>query len=103
MTDPSTYLACAPGDAWFYGRNLRFDLKPDQEIGALGLDPDRVGTVVMTHLHSDHTGGMTYFPNVRFLFPQVDFGGHLGAVACARPGKVEPGASGLRARRFPQF
>ncbi len=89
MTDPASHLACSPGDAWFYGRNLRFTLTPDQEIGpqmrALGLDPARVRDVVMTHLHSDHTGGMKYFPTARFLISQVDFGGHLGAVPCAMP------------------
>jgi glyoxylase-like metal-dependent hydrolase (beta-lactamase superfamily II) len=44
---------------------------PEQEVGpqirALGLDPGDVRTVVMTHMHTDHAGGIEHFPNSEFL------------------------------------
>jgi glyoxylase-like metal-dependent hydrolase (beta-lactamase superfamily II) len=48
-----------------------FDVAPEEEIGpkmrALGLEPDEVRWVVMTHLHQDHDGGLHHFPNAEFL------------------------------------
>jgi glyoxylase-like metal-dependent hydrolase (beta-lactamase superfamily II) len=39
----------------------------DEEIGpqitALGFSPDDIRWVVMTHLHTDHAGGLSHFPN----------------------------------------
>lgn len=48
-----------------------FDISPEEEIGpqirALGLAPEDVRWVVMTHLHQDHDGGLHHFPNAEFL------------------------------------
>ncbi|MBA4788364.1 MAG: MBL fold metallo-hydrolase, partial [Rhizobiales bacterium] len=40
---------------------------PVDVIRALGVDPERVETVIMTHLHYDHTGHTEAFPKARFL------------------------------------
>jgi glyoxylase-like metal-dependent hydrolase (beta-lactamase superfamily II) len=49
----------------------------NDEIGPrlrdLGVEPEDVGTVVLTHLHTDHTGGIRYFPNARFLASPNEF------------------------------
>ncbi len=46
---------------------VRFDVKPEEEIGpqlrARGFDPADVKTVILTHLHSDHAGGIPHFPH----------------------------------------
>jgi glyoxylase-like metal-dependent hydrolase (beta-lactamase superfamily II) len=85
----SAYFACSRGDAFFYGRNLRFVVRPQEEIGAqlrgVGLEPERVRWVAMTHLHSDHMGGMGSFPRSRFLLSRGDAEGHLGALTCRIP------------------
>jgi N-acyl homoserine lactone hydrolase len=48
-----------------------FDISPEEEIGpkmrALGLAPENVRWVIMTHLHQDHDGGLHHFPNAQFL------------------------------------
>ncbi|MEM1235167.1 MAG: N-acyl homoserine lactonase family protein [Pseudomonadota bacterium] len=83
------YTDCDPATGMFYRRNLQFALRRDDELGPqmrrAGLDPDRVAKVIMTHLHSDHMGGMRHFPRSEFLVSQAARGGHNGALMCRIP------------------
>ena len=46
------------------GRTL---LRPVEEgLRAIGIDPAQIGDIVLTHLHYDHAGCLTVFPNARF-------------------------------------
>lgn len=49
-----------------YYRNVRFHVEPHDEINAqlqnIGIQPDDVRTVILTHLHSDHSCGIEHFP-----------------------------------------
>ena len=55
----------------FYRFAVRMNVSPEQEIGPqlrnMGLKPEGVWKVVLTHLHSDHAGGIHHFPNSEFL------------------------------------
>lgn len=86
--DPD-YFACSRGDVFFYTRNLRFAVRAEDEIGPqlrrVGIEPEVVRWVVMTHLHSDHTGGMPSLTRSRFLLSQGDAQGHLGTLTCRIP------------------
>ena len=44
------------------GRTL--EIGPAQAIRLLGLEPDAVGHVILTHLHFDHAGNLDDFPEV---------------------------------------
>ncbi len=53
--------------AWHpYYRNVSFHVESQDEINAqmqnIGIKPDDVRTVIMTHLHSDHACGIEHFP-----------------------------------------
>jgi N-acyl homoserine lactone hydrolase len=45
---------------------------PDQ-LRARGIDPRRVETVVMTHLHVDHASGIAEFPHSTFLVSDLEW------------------------------
>ncbi|HEX8120218.1 MAG TPA: N-acyl homoserine lactonase family protein [Solirubrobacteraceae bacterium] len=56
---------------------VRFEARPEDEIGpqirALGFDPEDVKTVVMTHMHGDHAGGIPHFPRSEFLVARGEY------------------------------
>jgi glyoxylase-like metal-dependent hydrolase (beta-lactamase superfamily II) len=47
-----------------------------QEIGPqlerLGISPGDVRWLVMTHLHTDHAGGLHHFPNTKILVTRTE-------------------------------
>jgi glyoxylase-like metal-dependent hydrolase (beta-lactamase superfamily II) len=94
----ASYITNDPNNRWFYGRNLAFFITPAEELATqlrgLGLDPEDVRTVVMTHLHGDHAGGLGFFPNANFLVARAEYEGQLrqpfGAVASLWPTHWSP-------------
>jgi len=61
----------------YYRLAVRFDVKPEDEIGpqlrALGFDADDVRTVVLTHMHTDHVGGVPHFPRSEIVVARGEY------------------------------
>jgi N-acyl homoserine lactone hydrolase len=58
-------------------------VQPEEEIGpqmrALGFDPRDVRWVLLTHLHTDHAGGLAHFPNAEHLLARREYHNATGA------------------------
>ncbi len=93
------YMACDPRSRFFYERNLRFRAAPaetiDRQLVDLGIAPDQVSALVITHFHADHSGRIGAFPRARVWTGRGNWPTHLGSVPCTLPPGLEP--------RFPDF
>jgi glyoxylase-like metal-dependent hydrolase (beta-lactamase superfamily II) len=94
--------AAAPGyfPAWhpYYHHGVQFRVRPEEEIGLqlenLWLDPAQVRQVVLTHLHTDHAGGLSYFPRSEILIDHREY-----ALASGLQGRVR----GYLPNHFPRW
>jgi glyoxylase-like metal-dependent hydrolase (beta-lactamase superfamily II) len=77
-----------PGWHPYYRLGVREWVKPEQEIGpqlhTIGISPDDVRWVVMTHLHTDHAGGLAHFPKSEILVARPEFENARGALGKIR-------------------
>ncbi|MCL2430399.1 MAG: MBL fold metallo-hydrolase, partial [Alphaproteobacteria bacterium] len=68
-TGSAVHLKSLPRWNPYFRRSVRFDIEPEQEVGPqlrnLGIGQRDVKTVVLTHLHIDHDGGLAHFPHSR--------------------------------------
>ncbi len=69
----------------FYRYGVRMWVDPEEEIGpqllALGITPKDVPKVVMTHMHTDHAGGLHHFAHSEILVSRTELtlsSGRLG-------------------------
>lgn len=67
----------------YYALAVDFDVKEGDEIGPqlheMGIDPIKdVKKVIMTHLHTDHAGGLHHFPNSEIFIEKNEFSAASG-------------------------
>ena len=83
-SDPRYFPAAHP----FYRRSLRASVTADDEVDAqlrrVGLSPDDVRWVVVTHLHTDHAGGLRHFPHAEVVLAAAEWSAARGIGGWAR-------------------
>lgn len=98
----------------YYRTSVRLRVQPDQEIGSqlrrMGIAENDVKTVVLTHLHTDHAGGLHDFPKSKILVSGPDyrlagsFGGRLlGYLPNRWPVWFEPQPISFESKPFGSF
>lgn len=62
------------------GRPIRMD--PVEALRPLGLTPDAITDVIVTHLHYDHAGGLHLFPNAHLHLQTAEMAFATGPCMC---------------------
>jgi glyoxylase-like metal-dependent hydrolase (beta-lactamase superfamily II) len=57
---------------------VRDFVRPSAAIAGLGLAPDQVTDIVLTHMHWDHAGGTTLFPKARVWIQKAEYAYYTG-------------------------
>jgi glyoxylase-like metal-dependent hydrolase (beta-lactamase superfamily II) len=76
--------------AWhpYFRFAVRLDVSPEEEIGprlrALGIAPADVRWLVLTHLHTDHAGGLAHFPESEILLAREEYQAARGTMGKLR-------------------
>jgi glyoxylase-like metal-dependent hydrolase (beta-lactamase superfamily II) len=69
VTDPDYFPGGFTGH--LYARLAQFAIGPGEtlteQLRGIGYEPDQVRTVVLSHLHQDHIGGLAELPNAEIL------------------------------------
>lgn len=58
----------SPGGA----RSVQDDQEAGPALRRLGFDPAHVRWVLMTHLHTDHAGGLAHFPDSQIIVSRIE-------------------------------
>lgn len=57
-------------------------LHPIEALAPLGIRPETIQTVIVTHLHYDHAGGLKHFPNARLHMQAAEMAYATGPCMC---------------------
>lgn len=93
-------LAALPNGVTKFGGRFSVKRTLASQLGELGLKPDGIRFVAISHLHQDHTGNVGLFPKSTFLIARQElswaqakptpFGVDAEALARLRKARIEP-------------
>ncbi len=88
------YFACDSANAFFYQRNMHFAVPAGDtlapRLAEVGIDPGKVRTLLITHFHADHIGGVDVVPRARVLTGAGNWPRHTGSFTCRLPKDFAP-------------
>ena len=65
-------------DKFFKQWKVRDFVKPSEAIAKLGLKPEDISDVIITHMHWDHADGLDLFPKARIWIQQDEYSYYTG-------------------------
>src|SRR5579859_7096560 len=66
-------------DHFFKDWHVNDFVKPSDTLKPLGLKPEEITDVIITHMHWDHADGMDLFPNARIWIQKDEYTYYTGA------------------------
>ncbi len=70
---------------------------PSEAIGRLGIKPEDVTDVIISHVHWDHLDGIDLFPRARVWMQREEFDHHLDSTGAVRDRAIDAGDAKLLA------
>src|SRR5580704_13000604 len=71
-------------------RNISKGDELDTQLGKLGIRPDQVSKVVLTHLHGDHADGVKFFPGNEIVVNEAEHAKPYGNLPTTYPKWFKP-------------
>jgi N-acyl homoserine lactone hydrolase len=93
-------IAASPGGRTVVGLHFRVPRTLSAQLTSLGLKPDDIHYVGLSHLHADHSGNVAMFPHATFLLSQTELawasakptpeGVRQDVIAAVKQSRIEP-------------
>lgn len=78
-------------EAWFERFSVTDYVRPDRLLERIGIVPEHVTDIVVTHAHWDHMGGVELFPEATVWIQEAEYDYYVGAAwqPDGRPGGID--------------
>lgn len=63
-------------------RGRRIEIAPSEALKRIGIDSDKIETIIITHLHYDHAGTLDHFPQAQFHIQEAEVAYATGRCMC---------------------
>lgn len=94
VMDPDYFRPSGLVARWFDRSQFKFNVhradEIDAQLAALDIQPAQVKTIVLTHLHFDHTDGLKHFPGTRVLVGDLEWKKPYGTLRRLWPQGFQP-------------